>query len=110
VIIYADMITKSIKESVLEIQRRRKYQLDYNKKHKIVAKTVYKPIREKIIEKEPIPALMDFDRIENIDSLTPYDKKKLVKKLECEMRNQAQNLNFEAAIKIREKVSQLKSL
>ena len=43
----------------------------------------------------------------NIESLTPFDKKKLVRKMEREMKNQAENLNFELAIKIREKIKQL---
>ncbi len=119
VIIYADMITKSIKEAVLEIERRRKYQLDYNKKHQITPKTIYKPIREKIIENAPLDHL-GFKLIEeninnNIDSitaesLTPYDKKRLIIRLRREMKKQAEDLNFELAIKIRDKIKELKSL
>ena len=45
----------------------------------------------------------------NIESLTPFDKKKLIKKMEREMKNQAENLNFELAIKIREKVKEIQS-
>lgn len=106
VIIYADMITTSIKLAVDEIERRRKYQLEYNKKHKIIPKTIYKPIREKIIEKEG--EFLVFDKTVNPQGLTPYDKKRLVKKLELEMRKQAEELNFEMAIKIREKIRELK--
>ena len=49
-----------------------------------------------------------FDEID-AESLTPFDKKKFVKKLEREMKNQAENLNFELAIKIREKIKEIKS-
>ena len=42
------------------------------------------------------------------ESLTPYDKKRTVKKLELEMKRQAEDLNFEFAIKIRDKVNELK--
>ncbi len=114
VIIYADIITKSIKEAVDEINRRRKYQTEYNTKHKITPKTIYKPIREKIIEADEKSLFYDrdfdakyLDEI-NVDSLTPFDKKELIKKMEKEMKNQAENLNFELAIKIREKVKELK--
>jgi len=115
VIIYADTITKSIRMAVSEIERRRRYQLEYNKKHKITPKTIYKPIREKIINKEQAFLLsdrtFDYDYLEKIksESLTPYDKKKVVKKLELEMRKQAEELNFEMAIKIRDKVKDIKN-
>lgn len=113
VILYADIVTGSMKEAIDEINRRRKYQLEYNQKHHITPKTIYKPIREKIIEKEE--KLLVFDRefdyfeIEKIkpESLTPYDKKKIVKKLKTEMKYQAENLNFELAIKIRDKIREL---
>jgi excinuclease ABC subunit B len=116
VIIYADVMTKSINLSVGEIERRREYQEKYNKEHGITAKTIYKPIREKIVEKEE--EFMALDRpkavyneefLEDIhtDSLTPYDKKRMVKKLEKEMKKQADEFNFELAIKIRDKIREL---
>ncbi|MEK7109752.1 MAG: excinuclease ABC subunit UvrB [Patescibacteria group bacterium] len=115
VIIYADIMTKSITSAVGEINRRRKYQIEYNTKHKIIPKTIYKPIREKIVDQDEKNLFYDrdfdsryLDEI-NLESLTPYDKKKLVKKMEREMKNQAENLNFELAIKIREKLKQLNS-
>jgi len=43
------------------------------------------------------------------ESLTPYDKNKLIKRLEREMKRQATELNFELAIKIRDKVKELKN-
>jgi excinuclease ABC subunit B len=114
VIIYADIMTKSINEAVGEINRRREYQVKYNTKHKITPKTIYKPIREKIVNQDEKNLFYDrdfdtkyLDEI-NIESLTPFDKKKLIKKMEKEMKNQAENLNFELAIKIREKVKELK--
>ncbi|MDO8741593.1 MAG: helicase-related protein, partial [Candidatus Roizmanbacteria bacterium] len=115
VIIYADIMTKSIVQAVGEIERRRKYQVKYNTKHKIIPKTIYKPIREKIVEMDEKSLFYDRDFDAkyldemNIESLTPFDKKKLVKKMEKEMKNQAENLNFELAIKIREKVKEIKS-
>jgi len=116
VIIYADKITKSIKEAVDEVNRRRQIQLTYNQKHKIKPKTIYKPVREKIIEDSSLWYAFDkkndidhhwLDSI-NPDDLTAYDKKKLIKRLEQEMKNQAQMLNFELAIKIREKIKKIK--
>lgn len=116
VILYADVITQSMKSAIDEINRRRKYQLDYNKKYKITPKTIYKPIREKIIEKEE--KLLIFDKKNsqtvdllnvNIQSLTPYDKNKIVKKLKLEMKRFVDELNFEMAIKIRDKIKEINS-
>ncbi len=114
VIIYADIMTKSINEAVGEINRRREYQVEYNTKHKITPKTIYKPIREKIVNQDEKSLFYDrdfdaryLDEI-NLESLTPYDKKKLIKKMEREMKNQAENLNFELAIRIREKIKEIK--
>jgi len=117
VIIYADKATSAILEAVKEGERRRNYQLAYNKKYKITPKTVYKPIREKIIEQQEEFLLFERPKIQideifltNIkkDSLTPYDKKKLIKKLELEMKKYAQELNFEMAIKIRDKIKEIR--
>jgi len=113
VIIYADIMTGSINQAKKEIERRRKYQIKYNTEHKITPVTIYKPIRERIIEADEKSLFYDrgfdvkyFDET-NIESLTPFDKKKFVKRLEREMKNQAENLNFELAIRIREKIKQL---
>lgn len=112
VIIYADKITESIKYAVNEIERRRKVQLEYNRKHKITPKTIYKPVRERIITDDRLEEFgkkkIKLDEIMS-ESLTPYDRKKTVKALEKEMKAQAENLNFELAIKIRDKVRELKS-
>lgn len=109
ILIYADKITSSLREAISEIERRRNYQLLYNKKHNIKPKTIYKPLRERISqEEEQRPDTEFFVELKN-ESLTPYDRKKWVKKLESEMRNQAESLNFELAIKIRDKVRELKS-
>jgi len=119
VILYADKETKSIKNSVEEIKRRREQQNAYNKKHNIDPKTIYKPVREKIIDK-PDEDYMAFDKIRNdfnlsslkdieTESMTEYDKKKMIKKLEKEMKQYADDMNFEAAIMIRDSIRKLKT-
>ena len=115
VIFYADVMTKSINQAISEINRRREYQSAYNKKHHITPKTIIKPFRDKIAEydiKVGNERTVNDNFLNTLkdESLTPYDKKKLIKKLEKEMRQQAENLNFELAIKIRDKVKELKKL
>jgi excinuclease ABC subunit B len=109
VIIYADVVTKSIKQAVDEIERRREHQLEYNRRNNIVPQTIKKPIREKIAigEEEEIVNSGFLSSIKP-EALTPYDSRKIVKKLEREMKKQADQMNFELAIKIRDKIRQMR--
>ncbi len=119
VILYADVITGSMKAAMEEIARRRDIQLAYNKKHGITPKTIIKAVRERIVKKEDevtdfitrssetLPSNVELNTIEG-EKLTPYDRKKMIKKLESEMRRAADNLQFEVAIRIRDKIRELK--
>lgn len=118
VIMYADRETDSMKRAMEEIRRRREYQKDYNEKHDITPRTIRKPLREKIVDREEEFLAIDRSH-ESFDatalreiipsSLTPYDKKKVEKRLEKEMKHQAESLNFELAIQIRDKLRELKN-
>jgi excinuclease ABC subunit B len=116
VLMYADTETNSMKEAIGEIKRRRAYQVAYNEKNNITPTTIYKPIRERIIEKEqdletlnePIKGRYQ-EYITNIksDGMTPFDRKKTIKRLQSEMKRAAEDMNFEAAIMLREKIKEL---
>ena len=106
-----------MKLAIEEINRRREYQLAYNREHDITPQTIYKPIREKIIDAPEPTQLQDQQGITynesvltriNPESLTDIDKKRMVKKLEREMKKQADQMNFELAIAIRDKIKELK--
>lgn len=117
VIMYADRITGSLERALSEVKRRREYQIEMNKKYGITPKSIVKPIREKIIERQIESktekalglGLTTFAHLPEIDitSLTPMDKKRLIKNLQKEMLTAAKDLNFELAIEIREKISKL---
>ncbi len=117
VIMYADRITGSMRSALSEVERRRNYQLEYNKKHNITPKSVEKPIREKLIEREESekapwvfgskePVYESLPHLE-IDAMTPMEKKRLIKNLEKEMRLAAIDLNFELAAEIRDKIREI---
>ncbi len=104
VILYADKETKSIKKAIQETARRRKIQLDYNKKHKIDAKTVKKEINdilESVYEK-------DYVKISE-GSNVGGNLKKHLKALDKKMKEAASNLEFEEAAKIRDEIRKLES-
>jgi excinuclease ABC subunit B len=102
VIIYADEITKSVESAVNITNRRRKIQIEYNKKHGITPKSVSRTIKEK--QKDKIELIVD---IENI----PEDELQLlIKDLEHEMKLAASKLDFERAAKIRDKITVLEGV
>jgi excinuclease ABC subunit B len=105
VILYADNTTGSMEEAINEVNRRRKYQLKYNKDHGITAKTVEKEIRAKLIERERV--LEDLKPLIEKDVLLPDEKEKLIKSLRREMQAAAKDLDFETAALIRDKVRYL---
>lgn len=118
VIMYADKITKSMEKALGEVKRRREYQLEMNKKYGITPKSISKPLREKLIEKDlPANATLAlqagedpvFSQLAEVDlnSLTPMDKKRLIKNLQKEMVLAAHELNFELAAEIRDRVKNL---
>ena len=116
VIMYADSITGSMQRALAEVKRRRAYQIRMNTKYGIKPKSIKKPIRQKLIEREPeqiVESLLGnkaevYSRLPSIDkqSLTPMDRKKLASKLRREMVLAAQELNFELAAEIRDKVKE----
>ncbi|WP_440925642.1 excinuclease ABC subunit UvrB [Candidatus Pelagibacter sp.] len=104
VILYADKETKSIKKAIAETDRRRKIQLDYNKKNKIDAKSVKKEISdilESVYEK-------DYVKISEGSNIGGNLKKHL-KGLDKKMKEAASNLEFEEAAKIRDEIRKLES-
>lgn len=118
VIIYSDAMTGSLSGAIDEVRRRREYQVAYNKTHNITPKTISKPIRERLMLDEDVYSLTgvadtkrkynasDLDEI-SAEGLTAYDKKKLVTALKRQMKREADNLNFEVAAALRDKVRQL---
>lgn len=119
VIMYANHKTRSMIQAIAEIERRRTYQIAYNKKHGIVPTTIIKQIRESITpgevssiddyQKDAGNALITRVREINTDGLTPYDKKKLIHKLRSEMKKQAQDMHFEVAITLRDMVKKIEN-
>src|SRR3990167_2869959 len=117
VILYADEKTGSIARAIAEVKRRRKIQLDYNKKHNITPKSIEKPIRNKLIEREKEEEKHVFhDQIieETVNravegSLLPDDRRKFIKVLTREMKEAAKILDFEKAAFLRDQIQTIRS-
>jgi len=96
IILYADQITKSMAAAIKEIERRRKIQIKYNKKHKIVPKPIVKPIRNWPFLKREKEITSEFWMIRDKELL------------EKEMKEAAKNLDFERAAQIRDLIKKIK--
>ena len=101
VILYADVMTDSIKKAVSETERRRAIQMKYNEEHHITPKTIIKPIKNTLeITKKP--------KNEKKKKLTKAETLAEIDRLETLMKISAEELDFEVAIKFREEIKKLK--
>ncbi|MFC1724518.1 excinuclease ABC subunit UvrB [candidate division KSB1 bacterium] len=110
VIFYADSITKSMKKTIDESNRRRKIQLAYNKKHGITPKSIIKSIEEiklttAVADEKGKPAEPEKFKADLFIDMSPD---KLIKILEQEMMKAARGLEFERAAELRDEIKKLK--
>ncbi len=104
VIMYADTITGSMKKAIDESTRRRKIQLEFNKKNKISPVSIQKAIKEGI---EDLAGTEEFVMDLTGQKKDEYELMKYIAELEYEMELAARNLQFEKAAVIRDKIKQL---
>jgi excinuclease ABC subunit B len=107
VVMFADNITDSMKNAIAETARRRKKQIEYNAAFKITPRSVVKPVPESVQEiygnKRP-------SDIETIKSMTRSDLLALALQTESIMKKYAEELDFENAIKYRQKLARIKKI
>ena len=104
VIMYADTITESMRQAIDETNRRRSMQIEYNKEHGIVPKTIQKQIYDKI---EITKAAEEHAEYETGTAMTAKEREELIRKLEKDMKAAADALEFELAAKLRDKIMEL---
>jgi excinuclease ABC subunit B len=110
VILFADEITDAMKEAIQETNRRRKIQIEYNQKHKITPQTIKKNfvVYEELRKQKNKNAVKVIEEIEK--NINPQNLDNVIEELEREMRNAADNLNFELAIELRDRIKMLKEM
>ncbi len=116
VIFYADTITGSMRRVIEETNRRRRAQMEYNRKHGITPRTIYKTA-EQIMQstrvadvrgekwgagKKPVLEGMNWKK------LSPMEREEVLEHLEQEMLEAAKRLEFERAAEIRDEIERLK--
>jgi len=106
VIMYADNVTESMKKAIDETNRRRKVQMEYNKKHGIKPETIRKALKDLI----DLPYKGKEEIEESWENLSREEIIYLIMELEEEMYLKAEILDFEEAARIRDKIFELEKL
>ncbi|MDD9874580.1 MAG: excinuclease ABC subunit UvrB [Gammaproteobacteria bacterium] len=122
VILYADRITDSMQAAIRETERRRGKQSAYNRRHRIVPKSIVKPVKD-LIEgvgggegegaradwpEYDLPGAAVADDGENYGRASAQQLGKLLKRLEKQMYGHAKNLEFEQAAAVRDRIKQIR--
>lgn len=105
VIMYADVMTESVRSAVDVTNRRRKLQMEYNRKHGITPRSVVKSIKEKPVKEGEL-----LEQVTDIENIPKEELHLLIKDLEAEMKDAAKKLDFERAAKIRDKIHALEGV
>ena len=109
VIMYADTITPSMRVTIDETSRRRKIQEEYNEEHGITPKTIVKSIREVINTAIAAEESVDFKDIKDEENeFTKDEINEMIDALKPEMYRAAEELDFEKAAEIRDKIKDLR--
>ncbi len=109
VIMYADTITPSMQVTIDETSRRRKIQEEYNEEHGITPKTIVKSVREVINTAIAAEESIDFKDIKDEENeFTKDEINEMIDALKPEMYRAAEELDFEKAAEIRDKIKDLR--
>ncbi len=105
VIMYADVVTKSMETAITETQRRREIQQKYNEEHGIVPKTIVKDIRDVLeITKKETKKMKKSD----YRKLPRREREQLIAQYTAEMKKAAKLLDFEHAAFLRDKIKEIR--
>ncbi|MGO4947111.1 excinuclease ABC subunit UvrB [Blautia sp. Sow4_E7] len=107
VIMYADVMTDSMRNAIDETNRRRKIQEAYNEEHGITPTTIKKAVRDLIAVSKAV-AETEVKLKKDPESMSKKELKNLISQLEKQMRQAAADLNFEQAAELRDKMIELK--
>ncbi len=107
VVMYADVMTDSMRKAISETERRRGIQQAYNEEHGITPQTIKKAVRELItISKKAEEITQGIEK--DMESMSKKELQALEKKLQKQMNTAAAELNFELAAKVRDQLFELK--
>jgi len=110
-ILYADVMTDSMKKALGETDRRRRIQMEYNELNHIVPQSIVKPIDMSLVavaEGDYVTVPLETD--EEVESLSPEERQKFLGELEERMREAARKFEFEKAAQLRDRLKALRAV
>ncbi|PWU03412.1 MAG: excinuclease ABC subunit B [Terriglobia bacterium] len=108
-LLYADVLTASMKAALEETARRRRIQEDYNETNHIVPQSIIKPIDMSLVAiAEGDYVTVEVEANEEVESLTPEQRDRFIVELEEKMREAARKFEFEKAAQLRDRLKELK--
>jgi excinuclease ABC subunit B len=108
-ILYADVMTDSMRKALGETARRRQTQVEYNERNGIVPQSIIRPIDMSLVAvAEGDYVTVPLEDEDDVESLTPEQRERFIKELEERMREHARKFEFEKAAEIRDRVKVLK--
>jgi excinuclease ABC subunit B len=108
-ILYADVMTDSMRRALDETGRRRRTQVEYNERNGIIPQSIVKPIDMSLVavaEGDYVTVPLEED--EEVDNLTPEERARFIAELEEKMREAARKFDFEKAALLRDRVKALR--
>ena len=111
-ILYADVMTDSMKRAIGETSRRREIQLRYNEDNGVIPQSIIKPIDMSLVaiaEGDYVTVPLAEEEMPDTD-LSPDEREKLISELEQRMRDAARKFEFEKAAELRDKIKLLRSI
>src|SRR5664279_5510930 len=109
-ILYADVMTDSMRKALDETSRRRATQVAYNELHGIIPQSIVKPIDMSLVaiaEADYVTVSLEAD--EEVENLTPEERQRFIGELESDMREAAKKFEFEKAVKLRDSIKELRT-
>jgi excinuclease ABC subunit B len=109
-ILYADVLTVSMKRAIDETNRRRAIQSQYNEENHIIPQSIIKPIDMSLVAiAEGDYVTIPVEPEDPVEEMTPEQRERFLRELEQTMREAAKKFEFEKAAQIRDRIKALKS-
>ncbi len=109
VIMYADVVTKSMKFAISETNRRRAIQVKYNEDNGITAKSIIKSVRGVLEVTKTAEDTSKYSAYDNAGFFEKDELKQILKNLKTDMKNAAKDLQFERAAELRDMIEDIQN-
>jgi excinuclease ABC subunit B len=109
-VLYADVMTDSMRKAIDETSRRRRVQVEYNERNGITPQSIIKPIDMSLVavaEGDYVTVPVEAD--EDVEQMSADERAKFMKELEERMREAARKFEFEKAAQLRDRIKDLRT-